>query len=189
MQRYTESFALELELFTRAVLEDKPTPVTGADSRVLLMPVLSPESSGLDRKGTFTLSNDGALAGDVTETFLGDDAAAQRRLVKDTDSKEIHERLERGLGSDLPRSAAPAMSTPAQNARPAPVRMTALACSLAAASRRPAVSSSSISWVSAFSLSGRDNRSTAVAASGHSTWTDVTYPPRDRLRYAASSHL
>jgi hypothetical protein len=34
MQRYTESFVLELQLFVQAVLQVKPTPVTGADSRV-----------------------------------------------------------------------------------------------------------------------------------------------------------
>ena len=45
MQRYTESFALELELFTRAVLEDKPTPVTGADSRVPVVMALAARKS------------------------------------------------------------------------------------------------------------------------------------------------
>ncbi len=34
MQRYPESFALELQAFSQAVLEDLPTPVTGADSRL-----------------------------------------------------------------------------------------------------------------------------------------------------------
>ena len=37
MDRYTESFAVELEQFTEAVLGGKPTPVTGIDSR---MPVV-----------------------------------------------------------------------------------------------------------------------------------------------------
>jgi myo-inositol 2-dehydrogenase/D-chiro-inositol 1-dehydrogenase len=45
MQRYTESFALELELFTKAVLEDKPTPVTGADSRVPVVMALAARKS------------------------------------------------------------------------------------------------------------------------------------------------
>ncbi len=34
MDRYTESFALELGAFTAAVLAGKPTPVTGIDGRI-----------------------------------------------------------------------------------------------------------------------------------------------------------
>ncbi len=45
MQRYTESFALELELFVQAVLEGKPTPVTGADSRVPVVMALAARKS------------------------------------------------------------------------------------------------------------------------------------------------
>jgi len=45
MQRYTESFALELQLFTQAVLENKPTPVTGADSRVPVVMALAARKS------------------------------------------------------------------------------------------------------------------------------------------------
>jgi hypothetical protein len=74
----------------------------GADSQVLPLPVLPPESAGLSRKGTFTLTADGALAGDVSEVFTGDDATNERWFIKDNDSKEIHEKLENGLGSDLP---------------------------------------------------------------------------------------
>jgi myo-inositol 2-dehydrogenase / D-chiro-inositol 1-dehydrogenase len=44
-QRYPESFALELELFTKAVLEDKPVPVTGADSRVPVVMALAARKS------------------------------------------------------------------------------------------------------------------------------------------------
>jgi hypothetical protein len=74
----------------------------GPDSRVLEMPVLSPESAGLTRTGSFTLTADGALAGDVTEVFSGDDATAERWFIKGNDSKTVHERLEQGLGADLP---------------------------------------------------------------------------------------
>jgi myo-inositol 2-dehydrogenase/D-chiro-inositol 1-dehydrogenase len=45
MQRYPESFALELELFTKAVLEDKPTAVTGPDSRVPVVMALAARKS------------------------------------------------------------------------------------------------------------------------------------------------
>ena len=74
----------------------------GAESQAMRMPVLPPDSAGLNRKGTFSLTADGALTGDVAETFVGDDATQERWLIKDTDSKEIRETLERRLGSDLP---------------------------------------------------------------------------------------
>jgi len=74
----------------------------GADSQVLQMPVLPPESAGLSREGSFTLTADGALAGDIAETFTGDDATNERWFIKDNDSKEIREKLEQSLGFDLP---------------------------------------------------------------------------------------
>jgi hypothetical protein len=74
----------------------------GADSQVLLMPVLAPESAGRSRKGSFTLTADGALAGDVTVTFTGNDAGNERWFIKDNESKKIREKLEKELGSDLP---------------------------------------------------------------------------------------
>jgi myo-inositol 2-dehydrogenase / D-chiro-inositol 1-dehydrogenase len=45
MQRYTESFALELQLFVQAVLEDKATPVTGDDARVPVVMALAARKS------------------------------------------------------------------------------------------------------------------------------------------------
>jgi len=45
MQRYTESFALELQLFVQAVLEGKQTPVTGADARVPVVMALAARKS------------------------------------------------------------------------------------------------------------------------------------------------
>jgi hypothetical protein len=74
----------------------------GAFSQVLQMPVLPPESAGRTRKGSFTLAADGDLAGDATVTFTGDDAAQERWSIKDKDSKELREGLEKSLGSDLP---------------------------------------------------------------------------------------
>jgi hypothetical protein len=77
----------------------------GPDSQVLLMPVLAPESAGLTRKGSFTLAADGALVGDISEIFTGDDATNERWYIKDSDSKETRERLEKRLGSDVPSLA------------------------------------------------------------------------------------
>jgi len=74
----------------------------GADSQVLQMPVLPPESAGRSRKGTFTLTADGALTGDITVTYTGDDASNERWFIKDNGSKELREKLENSLGSDLP---------------------------------------------------------------------------------------
>ena len=73
----------------------------GPDSQVLQMPVLSPETAGLNRKGTFTLTPDGALTGDITEVFTGDDAASERWFIKDNDTKEVREKLENRLSTDL----------------------------------------------------------------------------------------
>jgi hypothetical protein len=74
----------------------------GADSQVLQMPVLPPETAGLSRKGTFTLTPDGVLSGDVTEVFSGDDATSERSFLKESDVKDVHEELEKGLGAELP---------------------------------------------------------------------------------------
>jgi len=74
----------------------------GPDSQVLLMPVLPPEASGMSRKGSFTLTAEGSVAGDITETFTGDDATSERWFIKENDAKQLREKLERGVGSELP---------------------------------------------------------------------------------------
>ncbi len=74
----------------------------GHDSQVLPLPILPAESSSLTRKGSFTLTSDGAIAGDVSEVFTGDNATNERSFIKANDSKELRERLENGIGSDLP---------------------------------------------------------------------------------------
>jgi hypothetical protein len=74
----------------------------GADSQVLLMPVLPPESAGLEGKGSFTLAADGTLSGDIYEGFTGDNAANERWEFRDSDSKDLRKALEQTLGSDLP---------------------------------------------------------------------------------------
>jgi myo-inositol 2-dehydrogenase / D-chiro-inositol 1-dehydrogenase len=45
MDRYTDSFAEEVRQFTRAVLEGKPVPVTGADSRVPVIMAMAARKS------------------------------------------------------------------------------------------------------------------------------------------------
>jgi myo-inositol 2-dehydrogenase/D-chiro-inositol 1-dehydrogenase len=45
MDRYPESFALELKMFVEAVLEGKQTPVTGADGRAPVVMALAAKKS------------------------------------------------------------------------------------------------------------------------------------------------
>lgn len=74
----------------------------GENSRVLQIPILSPDSAGLDRSGTFTMAADGSLSGDVTDVFNGVDAARERNFLKANVSKDIRDALEKNLSSDLP---------------------------------------------------------------------------------------
>jgi myo-inositol 2-dehydrogenase / D-chiro-inositol 1-dehydrogenase len=50
MDRYTESFASELRAFVEAVLEDRPTPVTGLDGRMALCLGLAARKSHDERR-------------------------------------------------------------------------------------------------------------------------------------------
>lgn len=74
----------------------------GERSRVLRMPVLAPETAGLERVGNLTLAADGSLSGDITESFRGDAAMWQRENLKATSPKEIQHGLEERLGAKLP---------------------------------------------------------------------------------------
>jgi hypothetical protein len=74
----------------------------GEYSQVLRMPVLPSDAEGVNRKGSFTLAADGTLTGDIREQFLGDEATSERWFLKDNDSHERHDKLEKNLGSDLP---------------------------------------------------------------------------------------
>lgn len=71
-------------------------------SQVLQMPVLAPESAGITRKGSFVLAADGSFDGDVTDQFIGVDAAYERSMLKRDDEKKVRDNLEKSLGRDLP---------------------------------------------------------------------------------------
>jgi myo-inositol 2-dehydrogenase/D-chiro-inositol 1-dehydrogenase len=45
MQRYADSFALEMKSFVESVLEDKPVKVTGMDSRIPVVMALAARKS------------------------------------------------------------------------------------------------------------------------------------------------
>lgn len=74
----------------------------GPDSQVLQMPVLPPQSATLNRKGSFVLTADGTLNGDITDVFSGVDAARERGILKEKDAKELRAGLEESMSSDLP---------------------------------------------------------------------------------------
>ena len=50
MERYLQSFANELSEFVDCVLEDRPTPVSGADARVPVVMALAAKKSHLERR-------------------------------------------------------------------------------------------------------------------------------------------
>lgn len=74
----------------------------GAASQVIELPVLPPDANGKDRKGTFTLSVDGALTGKVETTSIGPLGAWLRLDLKETTEKEQRDELEKAVALDLP---------------------------------------------------------------------------------------
>ena len=74
----------------------------GAESQVIALPVLGPDTNGTDRKGTFTLSADGVLTGKVETVHSGSEGADFRMFLKYTDDKERHEFWEKYVARDLP---------------------------------------------------------------------------------------
>ena len=50
MQRYTDSFTAEVQAFTEAVLDNKPVPVTGADSRMPVVMALAAGKSSVEHR-------------------------------------------------------------------------------------------------------------------------------------------
>lgn len=74
----------------------------GPNSQILALPVLPPEANGTERKGAFTLTPDGAIAGSVDTTHSGPQGADLRMLLKYTDEKERREALESSVAHDVP---------------------------------------------------------------------------------------
>ncbi len=74
----------------------------GANSQVLEMPVLPPDSAGIDRTGSFVLAADGTLTGTDTSVFTGGEAANERYFLKDNDSNDVRRQMETSLSADLP---------------------------------------------------------------------------------------
>ncbi|MGB6743131.1 MAG: transglutaminase domain-containing protein [Terracidiphilus sp.] len=74
----------------------------GPESQVIALPVLAPDANGTERKGTFTLSADGALTGKVDTLHSGPEGADFRMFIKYTDDKERNEFWEKYVARDLP---------------------------------------------------------------------------------------
>ncbi|WP_263354071.1 DUF3857 domain-containing transglutaminase family protein [Acidicapsa acidisoli] len=74
----------------------------GAESQIIALPVLAPETNGTKRKGAFTLSADGTLSGSVDTSHSGPEGGELRMLLKYTDEKERHEYWEKRVAGDVP---------------------------------------------------------------------------------------
>ena len=60
----------------------------GPASQVIALPVLSPELNRVQRSGTFALTADGTLKGNVTEKRFGDLAEGRREIFSQRDAKQ-----------------------------------------------------------------------------------------------------
>ncbi len=67
--------------------------------------MLAPDANGTERKGTFTLSPDGALTGSVDTSHMGPEGADLRMFLKYTDEKEQHSYWETMISRDLQGAA------------------------------------------------------------------------------------
>jgi len=74
----------------------------GPASQVIALPVLGPDANGTERKGSFTLSADGTLAGSVVTSHSGPEGGDWRMFLKYTDEKEQQEFVEKLVASDVP---------------------------------------------------------------------------------------
>jgi hypothetical protein len=75
--------------------------VDGADSQVIRLPVLAPQQNLVERKASFQLAIDGALAGTVQEQDTGDIARSYRYLFANGTGKEQQDTLDHSLSHDM----------------------------------------------------------------------------------------
>ena len=72
-----------------------------ADSQVVALPILNPDTDTVEHAAQFELSPDGSLKGDVTVSRLGPSSAHVRRFFTMSSDKEKRENLERSLRGDF----------------------------------------------------------------------------------------
>jgi hypothetical protein len=78
------------------------TLAAGASSQIIALPVLPPDANGTERKGSFTLTPDGTLAGTVDTAHSGPEGADLRMFLKYSDEKERREYWENQIARDVP---------------------------------------------------------------------------------------
>jgi hypothetical protein len=78
------------------------TLAAGASSQIIALPVLPPDANGTERKGLFTLTPDGTLAGTVDTAHSGPEGADLRMFLKYSDEKERREYWENQIARDVP---------------------------------------------------------------------------------------
>lgn len=74
----------------------------GPASQVLALPILPPDGNQNERKGSFTLAEDGGLSGRVDATHSGAEGAEIRLALKNADEKERRQSLETSVARDVP---------------------------------------------------------------------------------------
>ena len=72
-----------------------------ADSQVIALPVLKPDTDTTEHRANFELGEDGSLKGDVTVSRLGPSSAHARGFFVMSSEKEKRESLEKSLRSDF----------------------------------------------------------------------------------------
>jgi Domain of Unknown Function with PDB structure (DUF3857)/Transglutaminase-like superfamily len=75
--------------------------VTASGGELIHTPWLAPETNILNRTGHFTLSPEGALAGDVVEDRTGDHASSERAQLARINEQQRSQHLERRLNRSL----------------------------------------------------------------------------------------
>ncbi len=75
--------------------------VEGVQSQLIQIPVMSPELNTVKRTGTFALSADGSLKGEMTDERFGDIAERRRREYRKEDAQKQEEFLRKQAGRDL----------------------------------------------------------------------------------------
>src|SRR3569833_1537302 len=74
----------------------------GPASQGLALPILPPDGNQNERKGSFTLAEDGGISGQVDATHNGAEGAEIRLALKNADEKERRQSLETSVARDVP---------------------------------------------------------------------------------------
>lgn len=95
--------------------------MAGSASRVLQLPVLTPEHNVLERTGSFTLAEDGTLTGELQEKRSGNTADILRGLSLDGNTRKLQEQEERAVRASLANFTLTGLQTGQAKERSAPL--------------------------------------------------------------------